>query len=815
MKITAYSLHEHAALVHPASEARAWIKEGDAVSRLALSTASGEGWELLCPHAFEVIWNGGPSPDDITIRLEAPDMGGPAFVQSQLGAGLLTFHAGYQLQIEGPNSLWVRGPVNQPKDGLSPLEQMVDTSVLPSTVVVIWKFLRPDQTVRFERGEAFAVLVPYPTHYAGRFETKVVKPEDAHEMYAQEMQQRIQGPAMQEIVERLRRAADLGAPPSPDAKASVTLSGDWAARLSEAPPVSCICPTYARVELLEEAIQSFLQQDYPGKKELIVLNDYAAQTLELDHPEVRIVNLPERFGSVGEKYQAAVALASHDLLFVWHDDDIYLPHRLSFSVAQFRQQRGFFKAARAWCWDDGQVSGPERNTFHGGSCFSRELFVAAQGYPHKSDGFGLDGGYDVGFERACEEQRTGATRGESPAPEDLYYIYRWTATGSYHLSAAGQEGEGYDAVAAYVREQAAQGLIKSGPITLRPHWKTDYAVLVRDHLSSGRAKPDEGGVFPPPYFVIPGPKPMDEAAAAALFKGTHPFKISVILPALNESVLLQRTVEQFEATLPPGCEIIVVDNGSIDGCADFLAGGGHPLVTLIHSAKPLGVSGARNRGLDAARGEVIVFVDSHVDVPERWWQPVVATLNRPNVGVVGAGIGVMGKLEDKVSCGQRIAESSLRVEWLPWKQSEPHPVPTLGGAFMAMHRETLERAGAFDLGMPQWGSEDLELCLRYWLLGYEVWVVPEVIILHYFRSENPLKIRPGIVTHNQLRVALLHLGQARLDRVVSALKREPDFGSAMAHAVDSDAWARRAELATARVRNDDWFFELFKASCVA
>ena len=43
------------------------------------------------------------------------------------------------------------------------------------------------------------------------------------------------------------------------------------------PPVSCFCLTYGRPRLLEEAIHSFLQQDYAGPKEMIVLNDYADQ----------------------------------------------------------------------------------------------------------------------------------------------------------------------------------------------------------------------------------------------------------------------------------------------------------------------------------------------------------------------------------------------------------------------------------------------------------------------------------------------------------------------------------------------------------
>lgn len=79
------------------------------------------------------------------------------------------------------------------------------------------------------------------------------------------------------------------------------------------PPVSCICPTYGRVALLEEAIETFLRQDYPSPKELIVVNDYAGQTLYFDHPEGRVINVPQRFHSVGEKYKAA-ALAAHDLV---------------------------------------------------------------------------------------------------------------------------------------------------------------------------------------------------------------------------------------------------------------------------------------------------------------------------------------------------------------------------------------------------------------------------------------------------------------------------------------------------------------------
>src|SRR5690242_5966458 len=83
--ITAYPLYDHAVLLQPAPDARDWPGGNATLSAdRALHAANRQGWELLCPYAFEATWNGGPSPDDIDIRIEAP-ADAPAFVQSQLG----------------------------------------------------------------------------------------------------------------------------------------------------------------------------------------------------------------------------------------------------------------------------------------------------------------------------------------------------------------------------------------------------------------------------------------------------------------------------------------------------------------------------------------------------------------------------------------------------------------------------------------------------------------------------------------------------------------------------------------------------------
>ena len=248
------------------------------------------------------------------------------------------------------------------------------------------------------------------------------------------------------------------------------------------PGVTSICLTYGRPEVLEEAIFSFLQQDYSGPRELIVLNDYAPQTLTFDHPDVQVVNVAKRFRTVGEKRNVAVALASHDLLFVWDDDDIYLPHRLSFSVSRFEPKKGFFKPDKAWVWNNGRLTGPEKNRFHSGSCWSRDLFDAVGGYAAEG---ARD---DEVFESYLEQQFPGSTAPYDIRPEEIYYLYRWSGTGSYHLSGFGDYASGgnvgLNQVEAFVQQRAARGQMRRGTIALQPHWKTDYQQLVNETVRS-------------------------------------------------------------------------------------------------------------------------------------------------------------------------------------------------------------------------------------------------------------------------------------------------------------------------------------------
>src|SRR3954466_15903198 len=98
----------------------------------------------------------------------------------------------------------------------------------------------------------------------------------------------------------------------------------------------------------------------------------------------------------------------------------------------------------------------------------------------------------------------------------------------------------------------------------------------------------------------------------------------MVVIALNEGKNLQNTVENLEATLPKNHEIVVVDDGSTDGSADFLLRR-KGLAKLIRSQQ-LGTAKARNLGARHTKGSVIVFTDAHMSMEPGWWKPMLEKL---------------------------------------------------------------------------------------------------------------------------------------------------------------------------------------------
>jgi glycosyltransferase involved in cell wall biosynthesis len=286
----------------------------------------------------------------------------------------------------------------------------------------------------------------------------------------------------------------------------------------------------------------------------------------------------------------------------------------------------------------------------------------------------------------------------------------------------------------------------------------------------------------------------------------HSPGISVVVIARDEGAYLRQTVEQFGATLPPGSEILVVDDGSTDGSTDFLDASDSRARLIRVSG--FGVARARNYGARHAAQDVLVFADAHVTTPAGWWRPMVDLLADPRVGAVGPVIHDTSRVHRR-GFGQRLQGPDLSLEWLVAHDDRPYQVPILPGGFWALRRETFVRTCGFDEGMTCWGSEDCELSLRLWLLGFELLLVPEVAIGHLFRASHPYHVEWKWVLGNRLRIAFVHFAEDRIARVTAALEGHEDFVPALRLTLASDFARRRSDYASRRVRDDGWYFDRF------
>jgi glycosyltransferase involved in cell wall biosynthesis len=103
-----------------------------------------------------------------------------------------------------------------------------------------------------------------------------------------------------------------------------TLETSW-------PLVSCIMPTYERRRYIPQALQSFLQQDYPNR-ELIIVDDGKDTIGDLVErlPNVRYLHVART--SIGAKRNLACKHAAGEIIAHWDDDDWYSPDRLRYQV---------------------------------------------------------------------------------------------------------------------------------------------------------------------------------------------------------------------------------------------------------------------------------------------------------------------------------------------------------------------------------------------------------------------------------------------------------------------------------------------------
>jgi GT2 family glycosyltransferase len=192
-------------------------------------------------------------------------------------------------------------------------------------------------------------------------------------------------------------------------------------------------------------------------------------------------------------------------------------------------------------------------------------------------------------------------------------------------------------------------------------------------------------------------------------------------------------------------EIVTVEHG-LDPQRPVASPRGTP-ITRVHYEGPFNYSRMNNRGAEAARGAILVFLNDDIEpLDPHWLDCLVAEAQRPEIGAAGmlllypsgtiqhAGVAI-GLQDGAAHPGRRMMDAPFW-KWLRLTRN----VSAVTGAAMAVRRAVFEEAGRLDEAFPE-NYNDVDFCLRVRAAGYEVVCVAEAALRHYEAQSRQAIVR--------------------------------------------------------------------------
>jgi len=193
--------------------------------------------------------------------------------------------------------------------------------------------------------------------------------------------------------------------------------------------------------------------------------------------------------------------------------------------------------------------------------------------------------------------------------------------------------------------------------------------------------------------------------------------VSIIIPVRNGEETLGECLRSIRVQLQDGDEIIVVDDGSRDRSAAIAES---LQATVLRLPETKGQCAARNQGLEAARGEIVVFTDADCIVHPRWMEKLLRPILTE--GFDGA-VGRIASVQNHWVA--RLVQAEFDERYV--RMAERETIDFLNTGNCAFRKELLGEK-AFDEEL-SW-LEDVELSFRLAEAGYRMKFVPDACIDH-------------------------------------------------------------------------------------
>lgn len=214
---------------------------------------------------------------------------------------------------------------------------------------------------------------------------------------------------------------------------------------------------------------------------------------------------------------------------------------------------------------------------------------------------------------------------------------------------------------------------------------------------------------------------------------------SLVIPNWNGKDLLERFLPSWTAAIAshPGSEIVIVDNGSTDGSADWIRVN-YPDVRLLALPENLGFGGGSNAGFRAAKNDVVVLLNSDMRVETDFLAPLLNGFTDETVFAVSCQIFLADKTKRREETG--LTEGYWRDGALRVGHREDPAVDCLfpcfygGGGSCAFDRRKFFELGGFDELLAPFYLEDTDLGFQAWKRGWKVLYQPASVVYHEHRG---------------------------------------------------------------------------------
>jgi GT2 family glycosyltransferase/glycosyltransferase involved in cell wall biosynthesis len=214
---------------------------------------------------------------------------------------------------------------------------------------------------------------------------------------------------------------------------------------------------------------------------------------------------------------------------------------------------------------------------------------------------------------------------------------------------------------------------------------------------------------------------------------------SIVIPNWNGRDLLEKYLPSVTASIEhlPGSEIIVVDNGSDDGSAAFVAER-FPQVRVLSLDRNLGFGGGSNAGFRAAKNDIVVLLNSDMRVEPDFLSPLLAGFTDEKTFAVACQIFFSDPNKIREETGLTEAwwsQGALRVRHRADASiKDVFPCFYGGGGSCAYDRDKFLELGGFDHLLAPFYLEDTDLGYMAWKRGWKVLYQPASVVYHEHRG---------------------------------------------------------------------------------